>query len=247
MRLNKKIALVTGGGSGIGRQTALLFAKEGAKVTIVDVNEKGGRHVVREIMDGGGDAYFIKGDVSISSDVRRIVKSHMKHYGNLDALLNIAGIQVKGSVLTTSEDAWDKVMDVNVKGIYLMSRETIPILAKRKGSITNMSSAFGFHAPPDLAVYSVSKAAVIQLTKVMAVDHGASGVRVNCICPGAIATPMMASNNSKAEIRRREETLPLRRIGSPIEVANVALFLASDEASFVTGAPYIVDGGSLAM
>jgi NAD(P)-dependent dehydrogenase (short-subunit alcohol dehydrogenase family) len=252
LRLENKVALITGGGSGIGRATALLFAREGASVAIADVNEKAAQAVADEIKKSSGHTLFEPADVTRPADCRRIVDRTMQEFGRIDILFNNAGIIRRATVLDLSEDDWDRVMEVNVKSIYLLSREVIPHMQKQGGgSIINTASGWGLTGGARAAVYCASKGAVVLLTKAMAVDHGSQKIRVNCICPGDTDTGMLrneaqqlgeAADRFLADAAKR----PLGRIGSPDEIAQAALYLASDASSFVTGTALVVDGGGLA-
>lgn len=252
MQLANKVALITGGGAGIGRATALLFAREGAAVVVADVNQQSGRAVVGEIVQAGGRAAFEPADVTCSADCRRVVERALREFGKIDILFNNAGIIRRATVLELNEEDWDRVMAVNVKSIYLLSRQVIPHMQKQGGgSIINMASGWGLAGGAKAAVYCASKGAVVLLTKAMAVDHGPQSIRVNSICPGDTDTGMLrgeaqqlgeASDRFLAEAAKR----PLGRVGTPDEIAQAALYLASDAASFVTGAALVVDGGGLA-
>jgi NAD(P)-dependent dehydrogenase (short-subunit alcohol dehydrogenase family) len=251
-QLHDKTALITGGAAGIGRATALLFAGEGAAVVITDVNEQAGAAVVHEIVSSGGRAIFEPADVTRAADCQHVVERTLGELGGIHVLFNNAGIIRRASVVELSEEDWDLVMAVNVKCIFLMSRQVIPIMAKAGGgSIINMASGWGLAGGPRAAVYCASKGAVVLLTKAMAVDHGPQNIRVNCICPGDTDTAMLRSEARQlgdsadrflAEAARR----PLGRVGRPEEIAQAALYLASDAASFVTGTALVVDGGGLA-
>lgn len=250
--LRGKVALVTGGASGIGRATVLLFARAGAALTIVDLDESRGEEVAREICASGAQATFLKADVSQFEDCKRVVESSLAEFGGIDILFNNAGMVRRATVLDLSEEDWDRVMGVNVKSIFLMSRFVIPIMAsKGGGSIINTASGWGLVGGRKAAVYCASKGAVVLLTKAMAVDHGPENVRVNCICPGDIDTSML--HNEARQLGQRTDRFlteaarrPLGRIGRPEEVAQAALYLASDASSFVTGTALVVDGGGLA-
>jgi len=250
--LNGNVALITGGASGIGRATALLFAKEGAAVAIVDLNETEGRAVARRIIDDGGKAIYVHADVSKAEDCRLAVQQTVEEFGKLDILFNNAGIIRRASVVDTSEEDWDKVMAINVKSVFLFSKYTIPTMAKAGGGvIINTASGWGLIGGRKAAAYCASKGAVVVLTKAMAIDHGAQNIRVNCICPGDTDTPMLreeAKQLGKPEDQFLSESAqrPLQRIGKPEEIAEAALFLASDASSFVTGTALVVDGGGLA-
>ncbi|HXP15464.1 MAG TPA: SDR family oxidoreductase [Terriglobales bacterium] len=252
MKLQGKVALITGAASGIGRATAFLFAREGAAVVMTDVNEADGQDVAAEITHQGGCAIFEPGDVTRVADCRRVIKRTVAEFGGLHILFNNAGIIRRASVVELSEADWDRVMAVNVKAIFLMCREVVAIMASAGGgSIINMASGWGLAGGPRAAVYCASKGAVVLLTKAMAVDHGPQGIRVNCICPGDTDTAMLRSEAQQlgepgdrflAEAAKR----PLGRVGRPEEIAQAALYLASEGASFVTGTALVVDGGGLA-
>jgi len=190
MQLAGKVALITGGASGIGRATALLFAREGAAIVLADVNADAARRVADEIVKTGGRAFFEPVDVTRAADCRRLVERAIRELGRIDILFNNAGIIRRATVLDLSEDDWDRVMAVNVKSIYLLSREVIPHMQKAGGTIVNMASGWGLAGGAKAAVYCASKGAVVLLTKAMAIDHGPQNIRVNCICPGATLTPL---------------------------------------------------------
>jgi NAD(P)-dependent dehydrogenase (short-subunit alcohol dehydrogenase family) len=251
-QLQGKTAVITGGASGIGRATALLFAREGAAVTIVDLNQGAGLEVERAISLAGGRAIFERADVTSPGDCRRVIERSVREFGDIHVLFNNAGIIRRASVTEISEEDWDAVMAVNVKSIFLMSREAIPIMARASGgSIVNTASGWGLAGGARAAVYCASKGAVVLLTKAMAIDHGGQKIRVNCICPGDTDTAML-----RAEARQLGEAQnpflsdaakrPLGRVGTPEEIAQAALYLASDASSFVTGTALVVDGGGLA-
>src|SRR6184192_1548749 len=252
MRLQAKTALITGGASGIGRATALLFAREGAAVAIADLNKTAGNSLVDEVRNNGGRALFTPVDVSRAADCHRIVEHAAHEFGAIHVLFNNAGIIRRATVTELSEEDWDRVMDVNVKSMFLMSRAVIPIMTKAGGgSIINMASGWGLSAGPKAAVYCASKGAVVLLTKAMAVDHGPQNIRVNCICPGDVLTPMLPADAKLRELKWEEylagcSNRPLGRIGTVDEIAQAALFLASDDSSFMTGDTLVVDGGGTA-
>src|SRR6266850_611336 len=252
MQLDAKVALITGGAAGIGRATSLLFAREGAIVVIADLNAQAGRAVVNDIDRAGGRGCFELADVTRATDCHRVVESTLREFGKIDILFNNAGIIRRATVVDLSEEDWDRVMTVNVKSIFLLSRAAIPHMQKGGGgSIINTASGWGLTGGAKAAVYCASKGAVVLLTKAMAVDHGPQNIRVNCICPGDTDTGMLrseaqqlgeASDRFLAEAAKR----PLGRVGSPEEIAQTALYLASDASSFVTGTALVVDGGGLA-
>src|SRR5260370_15670193 len=251
-RVAEKVAMITGGGSGIGRATALLFAREGAAVALADVNTDAGRRVADEIAQSGGRALFEPVDVTRAADCRRLVDSALRELGRIDILFNNAGIILRATVLDLSEDDWDRVMAVNVKSIYLLSREVIPHMRKAGGgTIINTASGWGLTGGAKAAVYCASKGAVVILTKAMAVDHGPQKIRVNCICPGDTDTGMLREEarqlgEGNSRFLPDAAKRPLRRVGTPEEIAQAALYLASHASSFVTGTPLVADGGGLA-
>ena len=251
-QLHGKTAVITGGAGGIGRATALLFAHEGAAVSIVDLNQEAGQEVAREISTAGGRAIFERADVTRPADCQRVVERTVREFAGIHILFNNAGMIRRASVVEISEDDWDAVMAVNVKSIFLMSREIIPIMARAEGgSIINTASGWGLAGGPRAAAYCASKGAVVLMTKAMAIDHGRQNIRVNCICPGDTDTAMLRSEArqlGEAEDRFLSDSArrPLGRVGTPGEIAHTALYLASEAASFVTGAAVVVDGGGLA-
>ena len=251
-QLQGKVALITGGAGGIGRAAALLFAREGAAASIADLDKGAGLQVVREISSAGGRAIFECANLTRAADCKRVVERTMREFGGIHVLFNNAGIIRRASVVEISEDDWDAVMAINVKSIFLMCREVIPIMAKAgRGSIINTASGWGLAGGPRAAAYCASKGAVVLMTKAMAIDHGRQNIRVNCICPGDTDTAMLrheARQLGEPEERFLSESAnrPLGRMGKPEEIAQAALYLASDAASFVTGTSLVVDGGGLA-
>ena len=247
-----KVALITGGASGIGRATALLFAREGAAVSVVDIDQAKGQAVVQEILKAGGRAIFVHCDVTKAADCQRAVQQTVKELGGLDTLFNNAGIIRRATVVETTEEEWDRVMAVNVKSVFLLSKYAIPIMAAAGGGvIINTASGWGLVGGRKAAVYCASKGAVVNLTRAMALDHGEQNIRVNCICPGDTDTPMLRDEarqlgESDEQFLAQAADRPLRRIGRPEDIAQAALYLASDAASFVTGTALVVDGGGLA-
>jgi NAD(P)-dependent dehydrogenase (short-subunit alcohol dehydrogenase family) len=248
VRLEGKTAIVTGGGSGIGRATALLFANEGARVVVADTDVTAGRSTAEAIVAGGGEATFVETDVSDAAQVERLVQTALDAYGGIDILFNNAGVLLFGTILTTGEQDWGRVMAINLTGTYLVSRAVMPhMIARGGGSIVNVTSSTGAHdAAANAAAYVSSKGGVALLTRAMAIDHAKDHVRVNAIAPGPTDTPMLRENLSPEALAAFAATFPMGRLGRPEELAHAALYLASDEASFVTGAILAVDGGQTA-
>jgi NAD(P)-dependent dehydrogenase (short-subunit alcohol dehydrogenase family) len=247
-RLAGKVALITGSGSGQGRAAAVLFAREGARVVVGDVNVAGGEETVRLVRDAGGDAIFYAADVSKAAEVEALVEAATRAYGGLHALYNNAAIWGGGDNFVTDlgEEAWDRIVAVNLKGIFLCCKYGIPaLIAAGGGSVINTASAAGLIGSRNRShAYSATKGGVIALTRAMAVAYARRGVRVNAICPGGVDTPMIASLIDTEDRRHRfAQAHPLGRLGTPEDVAYCALYLASDESSWVTGAAFPVDGG----
>lgn len=250
--LKDRVAIITGGASGIGRATALLMAEEGAAVTVVDISDEDGKRVEAKINASGGRALFIRANVSVAADCRMAVEKTVSTFGGLDILFNNAGIIRRANVVTTSEADWDLVMDVNVKSIFLMCKYAIPYLEKRGGgSIINTSSGWGLKGGPEAISYCASKAAVANMSRAMAIDHGGQNIRVNAICPGDTDTPML--RDEAKQLGQVEKTFmadaadrPLGRYAQPDEIAQAVLYLAGQGASYVTGTALVVDGGGLA-
>jgi len=248
MRLKDKVALITGAGSGIGREAALLFAREGASVVVADVADEGGRTTVADIEAAGGRARFVHADVSRSDDVRGMVAEAEKTYGRLNVLFNNAGVfpDADGSVLDTDEETWDFVMRINLKGVFLGCKHGIPALLRAGGgSIVNTASfvALMGAATPQIA-YTASKGGVLALTREVAIEFARKGIRANAICPGPVDTPLLAELfRDPARRARRMVHIPFGRLARPTEVAQAALFLASDDSSYINGAALTVDGG----
>ncbi len=250
MRLADKVTLITGAGSGIGRSTALRFAKEGAKVVVVDLSDEHGRATVDAIRENGGDATFIFADVTKWDDATEMAREAVARYGRIDVLFNNAGISGVGAVHETSEELWDKVVDVNLKGVFLVSKAVLPdMMARKQGNIINMSSCIAEIGLMRRAVYSATKGAVLALTKSMQVDYAPYNIRVNALLPGTILTPFVEDylKNSYDDPDAAINTIKQRQLsgelGRPENVAEAALFLASDESKFVMGSPLYVDGG----
>ena len=246
MRLKGKVALITGAARGQGAAEAKLFAKEGAKVVITDILDNEGKKTEAEITETGGKCLYMHHDVTNSKDWETIVSKTVEHFGKIDILLNNAGIAVWGTNDDTSEEIWDSVMDVNAKGVFLGTKHVVPEMKKNgSGSIINVSSISGIIGQPAIQpVYNASKGAVRIFTKSTAVQNGKYGIRANSIHPGGVDTDMIAHLTENDERQQRiKETVPLQRIADPIEIAYGALFLASDESSFMTGSEMVMDGG----
>ena len=252
MRLLRKVALVTGGTSGIGRAAALLFAEEGAQVVITGRDEARGRAVVVEIEETGGSAVFVISDVRFTADCRRAVDETLQAFGRLDILFNNAGVFYANTVPDSSEEEWDWTIDTCLKGTYLMCKFALPVMiAQGHGVIVNNASGWGLVGGEAAAAYCAAKGGVVLLTKAMAIDHGRQGIRVNCVCPGDVDTPMLPDDAKKRGMTWEDYVAsasdrPLGRIGKPEEVAQAVLFLASDDSTFITGAALAVDGGGTA-
>lgn len=252
MKLEEKVAIITGGNRGIGLATAKLFLQEGAKVSISGRDEKAGRAALADLrsQSDAERAIFVPGDVTRADDCERIVEETVRAFGRLDILFNNAGIILRNrSLEATTEEEWDALMDTNVKSVYLLSRAALPQLrAAGGGAIVNTSSYVGLVGFPGLSAYAASKGAVVNLTRSMALDHAKEKIRVNCICPGSVETDMIhnawrAYGDEEEAARVWASKHPMNRIASPGEIARLVLFLASDDSSFITGAAIPVDGG----
>lgn len=247
-RLDGKVAIITGGGSGMGREASILFAEEGAKVVIVDWVAEGGQETLRMVKEACGEAIFVRADVSKTEDVKRMIKAATDTYGKLNVLYNNAAIAPYEPLIQSTEENWEKVISVNLKGIWLGMKYAIPEMIKAGGgSIINTASFVVDAIQRGSAIYGASKGGVVVMSKVAAVEHAHQNIRVNCIKPGIIVTPMSLSCYGDPEARRRAEaTVPMGRLGQPGEIAKVALFLASDESSLITGTEILADGGIIA-
>jgi len=245
MRLKDKVAIVTGAASGIGQAIAQVFAKEGAKVLVNDINDKGGEATVKSITDCGGEALFVHADVSNSGEVRNMVKVTLEKFGGINVLVNNAAYLINcKSVLETPEDEWDIAIDVTLKGVFLCSKYALPEMIKAGGgSIINIASVGGMVGFADYSAYCSAKGGVIQLTKSMAIDYGRKNIRVNAICPGPIDTPTTPEAQDEKLHQWQRDMTVLGRTATPEEVAWPAVFLACDESSFVSGSYLVVDGG----
>jgi NAD(P)-dependent dehydrogenase (short-subunit alcohol dehydrogenase family) len=248
MKLKDRVTVITGSASGIGRASAVEFAKEGATLVLADLNLDGARETVKQIESTGGRSVAIRTDVSAAESVQDLVEQTLHAFGRVDVLFNNAAIQVNKTVEDTTVEEWNREIGTNLGGVFLCSKFFLPHLRQAKGCIVNMASVNGFFVEPTCAGYCATKGAIIALTKAMAIDHGKEGIRVNCICPGYIdaglAWGYFEAQTDPAEARRAAGKLhALWRIGRPEEVGRVAVFLASDDASFMTGSAVVVSGG----
>src|ERR1700716_3027595 len=252
MRLKDKVALITGGTSGIGEATALLFSKEGAKVAITGRNQERGAAIVQQIKQQSGDALFVRADVSLAADCRRAVDETVRAFGRLDILFNNAGVFYPQTALECSEQQWDEQINVNLKGTFLMSKFALPsMIAQGQGVIINNTSGWGLVGGDHAVAYRASKGGVVLMTKAMAIDHGRQGIRVNCICPGDVETPMLPADAKMRGLSWDKylagcNERPMGRVGAPEEIGKAVLFLASEDSSFMTGSVLVVDGGGTA-
>ena len=248
MRLKNKSALITGGSSGIGLETALLFAKDGAKVVIADINGEGGQQALARIKEQGGIAAYCRADISKAADCEQMVAFAEKTFGQLNVMFNNAGIMHSddGDAVSTEESVWDLTMNINVKGVFFGCKYGIPALRRAGGGSIINTASFVAHlgaATPQIA-YTASKGAVLSMTRELAIIHARENIRVNALCPGPLRTDLlMKFLNTEEKKQRRLVHIPMGRFGEAREMAAAALFLASDESSFMTGAEFLVDGG----
>ncbi len=249
MRLEGKVAIVTGSASGLGRAIAVLFAQEGAKVVGADINVAGGQETAAMIAEAGGESVFVEADVTQAAACKRMVKAAVEEYGGVDVLVNNAGVEIRGGVLTLTEEEWDQMLAVDLKAIYLCSREAIPEMLKAGGgSIVNIASVLSFDVIPERAAYCAAKAGAIHLSKSIALDYGPQGIRCNALAPGAFHTALLEQSMiDSGDYEGTKEVLKNKsvfgRMGRLEELAQAAVFLASDESSFVTGSVLNCDGG----
>ncbi len=248
-RFQDKIVIVVGGGSGIGAATAIRAAEEGAKVVIADIQENNAKYVADKILEHGGEAIVVTADVTNIQEARRITEETVQAFGGIDYLCNSAGLQTYGTVIDMEEEDWDRTLDVNLKSIFMVSKFAIPEMIKRGGgAVVNISSVQGIRAQKNVSAYAASKGAVIAMTRSMAQDFARDNIRVNCICPGSIDTPLL--RYGAAQHGELEEVLqdwgdnhPIGRIGTAEEIATTVLFLFSPDAGFILGQAIVADGG----
>lgn len=250
--LQGKVAVISGAASGIGRGTALLLAEAGAAIAVLDINEEKGRETVKSILSKGGNAVFIKCDVCADSDCRTAVEKILQEFGKVDILFNNAGVAIRKNTVSLEEFEWDLAVNVTLKGVYMLSHYVIPHMIKNGGgSIINTGSGWSLKGGAEAVSYCAAKGGVLNLTRAMAIDHGKHDIRVNCVCPGDVDTPMLRGEceQLKEDMQKFMEEAadrPLNRVGTPEDVAKAVLFFASDLASWVTGAYLVVDGGGIA-
>jgi NAD(P)-dependent dehydrogenase (short-subunit alcohol dehydrogenase family) len=252
MKLDAKIAIVTGAASGIGRASAIAFAREGAKVVVVDVDERGGEETCKKILEGGDEAFFDRTDVSSEAEVSRMVGDTVARWGRIDILFNNAGVVLVKPLEETTETEWDRVLSINLKAVFLAIKHVVPHMRRGGGgAILNTGSIASSVGQLNTPAYVASKGAIALLTKSLALDYGRDQIRVNCLCPGITDTPMLREHlgsgpEGEANIRRRLSRVPLGRILKPEDLAQAALYLVSDDSVGITGITHIVDGGLLA-
>jgi len=252
MRLEGKVALITGGTSGIGSATAERFAVEGAMVAIIGRNTERGEQVVETIVAKGGEALFVRADVRFADQCRNAVEQTLERFGKIDVLFNNAGVFHPKTIPECTEEEWDETIDSSLKGAFLMSKYVLPSMIRQgSGSIIHTSSGWGILGGNDAAAYCAAKGGLVVMAKAMALDHGPDGIRVNCVCPGDVLTPMLHDDAAKrgmswTDYAAGANERPLGRIGTVEEIASAVLFLACDESSFVTGEALVVDGGGVA-
>ncbi len=243
MKLKDKVALITGFGSGLGQAIAVLFAGEGAAVMGTSLRETKGRETLEMIQQNGGKARFHAGDVGNFKQMGAVLDEAVRNFGGVDIVVNSAGIRSNGSITEITEEVWDRTIDTNLKGVFVVSRLAIPVMINRGGGvIINIAARSGISGQAGRAAYCASKGGVITLTEAMAMDHAPQKIRVNCLCPGPTRTPMVDTSTPE-KIARYRKRVPLGRIGEPEDIAHAALYLASDDAAMVTAAILPVDGG----
>lgn len=248
--LKEKVAVVTGAASGIGAATAKGLAEMGATIVLLDINESGGKKATKEIRDSGGNARFYKCDVTSDVDCKRVTERIYAEFSSINILVNCAGVIVRKDVVELSEREWDFVLAVDLKAVYLLSHHVIPYM-KEGGSIINIGSGWGLKGGPKAAAYCAAKGGVVNLTRAMAIDHGKDNIRVNCICPGDVDTPLLRGEAVQLgeeldKFMKKAADRPINRVGAPEDVVNAVLYLATGLSSWVTGTVLVVDGGGLA-
>ena len=252
LSLEGKVALISGGASGIGLGTAKLLGEMGARITIFDIDEKKGKEAVSEIENLGTEAIFIRCDVASASDCKEGVEETVRRFGKIDILVNNAGIIIRKDVVDLSEEEWDRAIDITLKGVYLLSHYVIPHMVRNGGgSIINIGSGWSLKGGPKAASYCAAKGGVLNLTRAMAIDHGQDNIRVNCVCPGDVDTPLLRGECAQLgedldKFMKEAGERPINRVGTPEDIAKAVLFLASDMSSWITGSFLVVDGGGLA-
>lgn len=244
--------MITGAGSGIGRGIALLLAEMGASIAVLDVDEARASQTADQIRNEGGNAVSLKCDVSRASDCQKAIQAVMEQRGRIDILCNCAGIAIRKDIVELTEQEWDRALEVTLKGVFLLSREVVPhMIRSGGGSIIHIGSGWSLKGGPRAASYCAAKGGVVNLTRAMAIDYGKHNIRVNCICPGDVDTPMLRSECAQLgedvdSFMMQAANRPLARVGTPEDVAHAVLFLASPMSSWITGAALVVDGGGLA-
>jgi NAD(P)-dependent dehydrogenase (short-subunit alcohol dehydrogenase family) len=252
LSLDGQVAMVTGAASGIGRGIAILLSQMGAAIVVLDIDDSGGAETASEICQQGGKAIFLRCDVCSAEDCAQAVRTTIGAFGKISILCNNAGVVIRKGVAELREEEWDLVLDVTLKSVYLLSREVIPHMIRNGGGrIINTGSGWSLKGGPLAAAYCAAKAGVLNLTRSMAIDYGKENIRVNCVCPGDVDTPMLRNEceqlgDEPCNFMKEAADRPLRRIGTPDDVAKAVLFLASDMSEWVTGACLVVDGGGLA-
>ena len=252
LSLEGKVALITGAASGIGRGIALRLSEMSAATVLFDIDEQKGESVMAEIVEQSGPALFVCGDVRSGEDCKRAVQETIQRFGKIDILCNNAGVAIRKSVDALREDEWDRAVDVTLKSVFLLSREVVPHMIRAGGgTIINTGSGWGLKGGPQAASYCAAKGGVVNLTRAMAIDYGKHNIRVNCVCPGDVDTPMLRSEcaqlgESPDVFMKEAAARPIARVGTPEDVANAVLFLASPMTAWVTGTTLVVDGGGLA-
>lgn len=252
LSLEGKVAVITGAASGIGLATASLLADMDANVALIDINESRGRVAATEIQKLGGNAKFFCCDITSDEECNQTIQAIHEEFGRIDILFNNAGVIHRKNIINLEEKDWDQIIDVNLKGIYLLSRYVIPIMIKTMGgSIINTGSGWGLKGGSNALAYCASKGGVVNMTRAMAIDHGKHGIRVNCVCPGDIDTPMLRREAhqlgvDEEEFMKEAADRPINRVGTPQDVAHAVLYLACDLSSWVTGSTLVVDGGGIA-